>query len=42
MMNYQPLKDKPNFFRFVVQNSAVDPQDIDYIINEIENLGEVL
>lgn len=40
MINYQSLHEKPNFFRFVIQNSGVDTQDIFYIFDELENLGE--
>ncbi|CAK9814338.1 Cysteine sulfinic acid decarboxylase [Anthophora quadrimaculata] len=40
MISYQPLREKPNFFRFVVQNSGVDKQDIYYVFDELENLGE--
>ncbi|XP_043501551.1 cysteine sulfinic acid decarboxylase-like [Polistes fuscatus] len=42
MINYQPLRDKPNFFRFVVQNSGTDMQDVNYVLEELENLGESL
>ncbi|KAG9434168.1 cysteine sulfinic acid decarboxylase [Apis mellifera carnica] len=40
MINYQSLHEKPNFFRFVIQNSGVDTQDIFYVFDELENLGE--
>ncbi|XP_076234626.1 cysteine sulfinic acid decarboxylase [Calliopsis andreniformis] len=40
MINYQPLREKPNFFRFVIQNSGVDTKDIYYVFDELENLGE--
>lgn len=39
MITYQPLRSKPNFFRFVLQNSALDKGDMDHIIREIERLG---
>ena len=42
MINYQPLRDKPNFFRFVLQNSGVEIQDIHYVFDELENLGEYM
>lgn len=42
MINYQPLHGKPNFFRFVIQNSGVKIQDIFYVFDELENLGENL
>lgn len=40
MINYQPLHEKPNFFRFVIQNSGVNIEDILYVFDEMENLGE--
>ncbi|XP_017879882.1 cysteine sulfinic acid decarboxylase-like [Ceratina calcarata] len=40
MINYQPLHENPNFFRFVVQNSGLDERDIFYVFDELENLGE--
>nr|XP_034177857.1 cysteine sulfinic acid decarboxylase-like [Osmia lignaria]XP_034177858.1 cysteine sulfinic acid decarboxylase-like [Osmia lignaria] len=42
MINYQPLHENPNFFRFVVQNSGVSAQDIYYVFDELENLGEFM
>ena len=42
MINYQPLREKPNFFRFVIQNSGVEIQDIHYVFDELENLGEYM
>ncbi|KAJ6645878.1 Acidic amino acid decarboxylase GADL1 [Pseudolycoriella hygida] len=39
MMTYQPLGDKPNFFRLVLQNSALNKDDMLHIIDEIERLG---
>lgn len=42
MISYQPLREKPNFFRFVVQNSGTDTNDVKYILDELENLGETL
>ncbi|XP_078033090.1 LOW QUALITY PROTEIN: cysteine sulfinic acid decarboxylase [Augochlora pura] len=42
MINYQPLHEKPNFFRFVTQNSGVDVKDIYYVFDELENLGETM
>lgn len=40
MVGYQPLDDKPNFFRMVISNPAATEPDIDYLIEEIERLGE--
>ncbi|XP_073968450.1 glutamate decarboxylase-like protein black [Rhodnius prolixus] len=42
MITYQPMKDLPNFFRLVLQNSALTQEDMDYIIMEIERLGHNL
>lgn len=39
MMTYQPLRNKPNFFRLVLQNSALDREDMLRIIDEVERLG---
>uniref|UniRef100_A0A182QH49 Glutamate decarboxylase n=1 Tax=Anopheles farauti TaxID=69004 RepID=A0A182QH49_9DIPT len=42
MITYQPIHDKPNFFRLVLQNSSLDKADMNYIIDEIERLGKDL
>uniref|UniRef100_A0A8C4X958 Glutamate decarboxylase 1 n=1 Tax=Erpetoichthys calabaricus TaxID=27687 RepID=A0A8C4X958_ERPCA len=42
MVGYQPQGDKVNFFRMVVSNSASTKSDIDFLIDEIERLGEDL
>ncbi|XP_058447486.1 cysteine sulfinic acid decarboxylase [Malaya genurostris] len=42
MITYQPIHDKPNFFRLVLQNSSLDKSDMNYIIDEIERLGSDL
>lgn len=39
MITYQPINNKPNFFRFVLQNSALTQQDMTYFVDEIERLG---
>ncbi|XP_054286365.1 cysteine sulfinic acid decarboxylase-like [Macrosteles quadrilineatus] len=39
MITYQPLKDLPNFFRLVIQNSGLDHADMSFVIQEIERLG---
>lgn len=39
MMTYQPLREKPNFFRLVLQNSALNKEDMLHIVDEIERLG---
>lgn len=42
MITYQPVNDLPNFFRLVLQNSALTVDDMDYFISEIERLGSDL
>uniref|UniRef100_A0A674IHS5 Glutamate decarboxylase 2 n=1 Tax=Terrapene triunguis TaxID=2587831 RepID=A0A674IHS5_9SAUR len=42
MVSYQPLGDKVNFFRMVISNPAASHQDIDFLIEEIERLGQDL
>uniref|UniRef100_A0A8C2C777 Glutamate decarboxylase 1b n=1 Tax=Cyprinus carpio TaxID=7962 RepID=A0A8C2C777_CYPCA len=42
MVGYQPQGDKVNFFRMVVSNHAVTKFDIDFLIDEIERLGQDL
>uniref|UniRef100_A0A8D9B498 Cysteine sulfinic acid decarboxylase n=1 Tax=Cacopsylla melanoneura TaxID=428564 RepID=A0A8D9B498_9HEMI len=42
MITYQPIHDLPNFFRLVLQNSALDHSDMDFFIEEIERLGHDL
>lgn len=42
MVTYQPLRDHPNFFRLVLQNSGVDRADMDYFVREFERLGHDL
>ncbi|TRY99851.1 hypothetical protein DNTS_021946 [Danionella cerebrum] len=42
MVGYQPQADKVNFFRMVISNPAVTSSDIDFLIDEIERLGQEL
>ncbi|GLH15075.1 Glutamate decarboxylase [Gryllus bimaculatus] len=42
MVTYQPLRGLPNFFRLVLQNSGLNHDDMDFIIQEIQNLGRDL
>lgn len=42
MLTYQPLGDKPNFFRVVMQNSGFNKADIIHVLDEIERLGATL
>uniref|UniRef100_A0AAY4AYB3 Glutamate decarboxylase 1 n=1 Tax=Denticeps clupeoides TaxID=299321 RepID=A0AAY4AYB3_9TELE len=40
MVGYQPQGDKVNFFRMVISNPAANRSDIDFLIDEIERLGQ--
>lgn len=42
MITYQPLRSTPNFFRLVMQNSALNQSDMHHFINQIERLGKDL
>ena len=42
MVGYQPLGNLPNFFRMIVSNPALVRSDIDFILDEIEKLGQDL
>jgi glutamate decarboxylase len=42
MIGYQPLDDKPNFFRVIVNNPASTVNDILFILDEVERLGHDL
>jgi hypothetical protein len=42
MMGYQPLKQLPNFFRFVSQNSALNKKDVTYILDLISEIGSAM
>lgn len=39
MITYQPLRNSPNFFRLVLQSSAVTIKDMEFFAEEIERLG---
>ena len=39
MVGYQPLDDKPNFFRSIVSNQACTEEDIDFMLEELDRLG---
>ena len=40
MVGYQPLGELPNFFRMITSNVASSRFDIDFLLDEIEKLGE--
>ena len=42
MIGYQPQGDLPNFFRNVISNPAVKKQDIDFLLAELDRLGQDL
>ena len=42
MVGYQPLDDKPNFFRAIISNPASTDEDIHFMLDEIERLGRDL
>merc|ERR1711970_716313 len=39
MVGYQPLDDKPNFFRSIISNQACTEEDIDFMLEELDRLG---
>jgi len=39
MLGYQPMRQWPNFFRFVTQNSGMMEEDVVFMLDEIERLG---
>ncbi|XP_072416788.1 acidic amino acid decarboxylase GADL1-like [Chiloscyllium punctatum] len=42
MVGYQPHRDKVNFFRQIIISPLVSREDMDFILNEIDNLGKDL
>ena len=42
MMGYQPLGENPNFFRAIFSNAATREEDILFMLDEIEGLGQDL
>lgn len=42
MVGYQPLDDKPNFFRMIISNAATQVEDLYFMLDEIERLGQDL
>ena len=39
MVSYQPLDDKPNFFRSIISNQAVTEEDVEFMLEEMDRLG---
>jgi glutamate decarboxylase len=42
MISYQPMGEYPNFFRSIISNQAVTEKDIDFMLDEMERLGNDL
>lgn len=42
MIGYQPLDEHPNFFRMIFSNAATKPEDVHFLLDEIELLGRDL
>lgn len=42
MVGYQPDNRRPNFFRSIISNAAVTEADVDFMLEEIDRLGEDL
>ena len=39
MVSYMPLGDKPNFFRMVTVSPLATEKDMDFVLDEIDQLG---
>jgi len=42
MISYQPLFEKPNFFRNIISNAGVQKKDVDFLLAELHRLGDDL
>ncbi|XP_065218771.1 glutamate decarboxylase [Planococcus citri] len=42
MVGYQPQGDLPNFFRNIISSAAVRQEDIDFLLSELDRLGQDL
>ncbi|XP_055606021.1 glutamate decarboxylase-like [Uranotaenia lowii] len=42
MVGYQPDDRRPNFFRSIISSIAVTKDDVDFMLNEIDRLGQDL
>jgi len=42
MISYQPLGDKPNFFRNIISNPGVQKKDVEFLLAELDRLGHDL
>ena len=42
MISYQPLGMYPNFFRSIISNQAIGEADVDFMLDEMDRLGNDL
>lgn len=42
MVGYQPDDRRPNFFRSIISAAAVTEKDVEFMLNEIDRLGQDL
>lgn len=42
MVGYQPQGHIPNFFRNIISNPAVKKEDVDFLVAEMDRIGENL
>jgi glutamate decarboxylase len=42
MVGYQPDDRRPNFFRSIISSAAVVEKDVDFMLDEIDRLGQDL
>ena len=42
MIGYQPDKGRPNFFRMIISSQAITKADLDFLIQEIVDIGKDL
>jgi glutamate decarboxylase len=42
MVGYQPDKQRPNFFRMIISNPAIKEEDLDFLVDEIVEIGKDL
>ncbi|XP_075218103.1 glutamate decarboxylase [Lycorma delicatula] len=42
MVGYQPLDERPNFFRNIISSAAVTESDVDFLLAEMDRLGHDL
>ncbi|KAK6028721.1 hypothetical protein OSTOST_05191 [Ostertagia ostertagi] len=42
MVGYQPDKQRPNFFRMIISSQAITRDDLEFLIQEIIDIGESL